>query len=229
MHAVANEQGGSEEIRWTALTEQATAWSTTRFAASDAVILEENKLQNRCALCMFVYKLIQHDPSFQKKICPVILGVPACLDRHYCAPEVANQEPRNTSLDIWSIGVVFLEMTAVLKGRMVEYVYNFLKEHGSKQGYVCTNSTGTLTLITKLKETGSPTDNAALGWVQDMVMLPLLRPTTASLMGSIISAGWAGEGHEAFCGICCASPNNLSDFDELETASTRRVYHATGQ
>jgi hypothetical protein len=139
----------------------------------------------------------------------------------YCAPEVANQEPRNTSSDIWSLGVVFLEMTAVLKGRTVEYVYNFLKEHGSKQGYVRTNPTGTLTLITELKETGSSTDNAALGWVQDMVMLPMLRPTAASLMVSITSAGRAGEGHEAFCGICCASPDNLSDFDELETASTR--------
>jgi hypothetical protein len=134
---------------------------------------------------------------------------------------VANQEPWNTSLDIWSIRVVFLEMTAVLKGRTVEYVYNFLKEHRSKQGYVRTNPTGTLTLITELKETGSPTDNAALGWVQDMVMLPLLRPTAASLMVSITSAGRAGEGHEAFCRICCASPDNLSNFDKLETASTR--------
>jgi serine/threonine protein kinase len=89
----------------------------------------------------------------------------------YCAPEVANYEPRNTSSDIWSLGVVFLEMTAVLKGRTVEYVYNFLKEHGSRQAFVRTNPTGTDALIIELKETGSPTDNAALVWVQDMVIL----------------------------------------------------------
>jgi tetratricopeptide (TPR) repeat protein len=143
----------------------------------------------------------------------------------YCAPEVANLEPRNTSSDIWSLGVVFLEMAVVLKGRTVEYMYSFLKEHGSGQAYVRTNSTGTLALVTELKETGSPTDNAALGWVQDIVLLPQpLRPTAASLVGSIISAGQKGDGNEVFCGVCCASPDDfLSDFDEdeLELADAR--------
>jgi serine/threonine protein kinase/tetratricopeptide (TPR) repeat protein len=139
----------------------------------------------------------------------------------YCAPEVANYEPRNTSSDIWSLGVVFLEMTAVLKDRTVAYMYEFLKEHGSGQAYVRTNSTGTDALITELKETGSPTDNAPLRWVQDMMMLPQqLRPTAASLMASITSAGQRGDRTEAFCGICCASPHDsLSDFDELEIAN----------
>jgi serine/threonine protein kinase len=141
----------------------------------------------------------------------------------YCAPEVANYEPRNTSSDIWSLGVVFLEMTAVLKGRTVEYVYNFLKEHGSRQAFVRTNPTGTDALIIELKETGSPTDNAALVWVQDMVILQqLLRPTAASLMASITSAGEKGVRNEAFCGICCASRDDvLSDLDELEIVICR--------
>jgi tetratricopeptide (TPR) repeat protein len=80
----------------------------------------------------------------------------------YCAPEVADHEPRNTSSDIWSLGVVFLEMTAVLKSRTVKYMYNFLKENGSGQAYVRTNPTSTRPLIRMLKETGSSTDNAAL-------------------------------------------------------------------
>jgi tetratricopeptide (TPR) repeat protein len=135
----------------------------------------------------------------------------------YCAPEVANHEPRNTSSDIWSLGVVFLEMTAVLKGKTVEYVYDFLKEHGSRQAFVRTNPTGTEALIAELKETGSPTSNAALGWVRDMVTLqPQLRPTATWLMASIMSAGREGGGNEVFCGICCASPDDvLSDVDEL--------------
>jgi len=141
----------------------------------------------------------------------------------YCAPEVVDEEPRNTSSDIWSLGVVFLEMTGVLKGRTVAYIYDFLKEHGSGQAYVRTNPTGTDTLVAELKETGSPTDNVALGWVQDMVTLPQqLRPTAASLIGSITSAGQKGDGNEAFCGICCASHDEfLSDFDELEIADAR--------
>lgn len=32
------------------------------------------------------------------------------------------QEPRNTSSNIWSLGVVFLEMIIVLKGKTVEYL-----------------------------------------------------------------------------------------------------------
>jgi len=64
-------------------------------------------------------------------------------------------------------------------------------------------------------------DNAALKWVQDMVISPQkLRPTVASLMASIASAGQKEDGNEAFCGICCASPDDfLSDFDELERDS----------
>ncbi|KAF2826228.1 kinase-like protein, partial [Ophiobolus disseminans] len=96
----------------------------------------------------------------------------------YCAPEVADYEPRNTSSDIWSLGVVFLEMTAVLKGRTVEHMYDFLKEHGSGQAYVRTNRTGTNALIAELKETGSPTDNAPLGapnWTEEYKTLYQLR------------------------------------------------------
>ena len=141
----------------------------------------------------------------------------------YCAPEVANYEPRNTSSDIWSLGIVFLEMTAVLKSRTVEYVYNFLKEHGSRQAFVRTNPIGTNALITELKETGSPTDNIALVWVQEMVMLQQqLRPTAASLIASLTSADEKGSRNKAFCGICCASRDDvLSGFDELEIADTK--------
>jgi serine/threonine protein kinase len=108
----------------------------------------------------------------------------------YCAPEVANEESQNTSLDIWSLGIVFLEMIAVLKGRTVAYMYDFLKKHGSGLAFVRLNPAGTDALVAELKEVGSSTDNAALGWVQDMVMLPQqLRPTAVSLIASITSAG----------------------------------------
>jgi hypothetical protein len=136
----------------------------------------------------------------------------------YCAPKVANYEPRNTSSDIWSLGIIFLKMTAVLKGRTVAYMYEFLQEHRSGQAYVRTNPTGTNALVAEFKETGSPTDNAALGWVQSMVTVPQqLRPTAASLMASITSASQKGDRNEAFCGICCPSPDDfLSGFEELE-------------
>jgi serine/threonine protein kinase len=60
----------------------------------------------------------------------------------YCAPEVAMHEPRNTSSDIWSLGIVYLEMIVVLKGRTVEYVAEFLVGHGSQQAYIRANPEG---------------------------------------------------------------------------------------
>jgi TolA-binding protein/tRNA A-37 threonylcarbamoyl transferase component Bud32 len=140
----------------------------------------------------------------------------------YCAPEVANYEPRNTLSDIWSLGVVFLEMVAVLKGRPVEHVYDFLKEHGTQQTFVRTNLDGTHLLIAELRKIGSPADNAVLGWVRDMVVpQALARPTAMSLIASITSASQKEGGNEAFCGICCVSHDDAwSDFDELDIADT---------
>ena len=142
----------------------------------------------------------------------------------YCAPEVANYEPRNTSSDIWSLGVVFLEMVAVLKGKTVEQVYDFLRERGSRQASVRANIDGTHLLIAELRTVGSPTDNAVLGWIQDMVVLqPQVRPTVTSLMASIISASQKGGRHEAFCGICCASLDGAADeFEDLEMIDSER-------
>jgi hypothetical protein len=46
--------GLTEASRTTALKERATVWSTTRFSASAANVLEEHELRNRFALRLFV-------------------------------------------------------------------------------------------------------------------------------------------------------------------------------
>jgi serine/threonine protein kinase len=134
----------------------------------------------------------------------------------YCAPEVANHDSRNISFDIWSLGVVFLEMIVVLKGRGVEYIYDFLSKHGSRQAFVRTNPMGVNELIVELKKTTHPADNAALGWAQDMLRIQHdQRPTAVSLMESITAVGEGGN--RRFCGICCVSPDDLLDgFSDLE-------------
>ncbi|KAF2655800.1 kinase-like protein, partial [Lophiostoma macrostomum CBS 122681] len=52
------------------------------------------------------------------------------LTPKYCAPEVAQHEPRNTMSDIWSLGVVFLEIIAVLKGMGIQTMYGFFRQPG---------------------------------------------------------------------------------------------------
>jgi tetratricopeptide (TPR) repeat protein len=137
----------------------------------------------------------------------------------YCAPEVALQEPRNTSSDIWSLGVVFLEMVVVLKGKTIEYMVNFFKEHGSQQAYVRTNTAALLELVAELEGVGSLCDNRALGWIQRMLLTEQqLRPTAASLVASITASDKDRCESTVFCGICCLSPDDqfFDEVDELE-------------
>ncbi|KAL5349220.1 hypothetical protein ACLOAV_005508 [Pseudogymnoascus australis] len=137
----------------------------------------------------------------------------------YCAPEVAMFESRNTSSDIWSLGVVFLEMIACLKGRTVEYMYQFLAEHGSRKALIRTNPGALSEFVAELRGMGNPADNAALGWVEDMLLVQQdLRPTASSLVASTISSGKEGEKKVAFCGICCVSRHDdfLDEADEPE-------------
>ena len=137
----------------------------------------------------------------------------------YCAPEVALQERRNTSSDIWSLGVVFLEMIVVLKGKKIEYIDKFFKEHGSQEAYVRTNHAASVELIEELQGTGSLCDSRALAWIQQMLRLEQqLRPTAASLVASITATNKEGRGSTVFCGICCVSlDDDFSDsVDEYE-------------
>jgi TolA-binding protein len=142
----------------------------------------------------------------------------------YCAPEVALQEPRNTSSDIWSLGVVFLEMVVVLKGETMEFMEKFFKEHGSRQAYVRTNTAALLELVAELEGVGSLCDNRALGWIQRMLLTEQqLRPTAASLVTSITASDKDRHGSTLFCGICCLLPDDpfFDSVNELEDDSDR--------
>lgn len=137
----------------------------------------------------------------------------------YCAPEVAAFEPRNTAADIWSLGVVFLEMVTVLKGKTVEFLYDFLKRHGSRSEFVRTNRAALLDLVAELKEIGSISNSRPLEWIQQMLLTEQqLRPTAAALVATIVAAEKQGDGMGPFCGICCVSlDDDFSDaVDELE-------------
>ncbi|KAJ6280241.1 hypothetical protein J3E71DRAFT_362759 [Bipolaris maydis] len=96
----------------------------------------------------------------------------------------------------------------------------YLATHGTSQAFIRTNPTGTDALIIELKGIGSPADNVALVWTQDMIMVQQqLRPTVTSLVASILSKSQEESGSEVFCEICCTSQqDDLSDFNELDIA-----------
>ncbi|TGJ85981.1 hypothetical protein E0Z10_g2770 [Xylaria hypoxylon] len=131
-----------------------------------------------------------------------------CTPR-YCAPEVAMMESRNTASDIWSLGVVFLEMTIVLKGRTVKDMYDFFKAHGSHLECARTNRAALSELVKELAEVRSPLDNSPLEWVEQMLQAnQQLRPTSGALLTSIL--GTSGN-NPTFCGACCSPPDSDDD------------------
>ncbi|RAO73381.1 uncharacterized protein BHQ10_009393 [Talaromyces amestolkiae] len=113
------------------------------------------------------------------------VGTVKYMTNRYCAPEVALQEPRNTSSDIWCLGVVFLEMIVILKGKTVKWIDDFLTTHGSQWLYVRSNFAGLEELLAELEQTENLTDNEVLVWTQQMLQEKhTSRPTAASLVTS---------------------------------------------
>jgi len=130
----------------------------------------------------------------------------------YCAPEVVLEEPRNTMSDIWSLGVVFLEMVVVLKGKTIQDLDTFLEQHGSRQRFIRTNLAALPDLIVQLESIGELSDNLVFSWTQGMLSEERhFRPSASSLVASITDSGREDCG-TGFCGICCVSSEEFSDW-----------------
>jgi serine/threonine protein kinase len=122
----------------------------------------------------------------------------------YCASEVAQYEPRNTMSDIWSLGVVFMEMIVALKGSTVQFMDQFFSQHGSQQTYIRANLDALSDFIVELEGIGEPVRNQALRWTQQMLLVKhQSRPTASSLVAYIAVASQTEE-RVSFCGVCCA-------------------------
>ncbi|KAI0893300.1 kinase-like domain-containing protein [Annulohypoxylon nitens] len=124
--------------------------------------------------------------------------------QRYCAPEVAQFQPRNSSSDIWSLGCIFLEVITVLKGQLVNGLLDFLGKGGrggSGPPYHIKQQ-AIKSWIQRLTSI-SDEDNEPIAWV-DKMLEPVKerRPTASQLVKYTCSQ------HEAsgllYCGKCCA-------------------------
>ncbi|KAH7413941.1 kinase-like domain-containing protein [Phaeosphaeria sp. MPI-PUGE-AT-0046c] len=132
----------------------------------------------------------------------------------YCAPEVATHQARNTMSDIWSLGVVFLEMLVILKGQTIQYMNDFFQHHGTKyQTFLCLNTTALTNFIPHIAAMDPLSDNKALEWTKQMLReLSTERLTASELVGQITTQPRGGNG-TVFCGICCVVPEG-EDFSD---------------
>ena len=122
----------------------------------------------------------------------------------YQPPELAKYHcaPRNWATDIWSLGVVFLEMTSVLRGKSIQAFRRYLTENGTLHQYVFNNASATASWTEILRKCESPDfDNEPLMWIYGMT-----RPTApdrprASKLLELIHDSSAGE---QFRRSCCS-------------------------
>ena len=140
----------------------------------------------------------------------------------YVAPEVAEDAPRNSASDMWSLGIVFLEMTTVLRGSTIRQLRKFLEKNGTGHPYVGKNSPATHKWFEVLRQADiqQESDNEPLSWIHDLLLRdPLNRPRAKTLLAQIQGSISAGS----FCGFCCAQDGNeTNSICSSATSSLRR-------
>lgn len=130
----------------------------------------------------------------------------------YQSPEVATSSEFHRSSDIWSLGVVFLEMVTVLRGRRIADMDTFLQNNGHRRTEIHLNLDAAMNWFEELQAhgSGSPIDNEPLSWIKRMLdRVQSNRPTAAAIYQDIAAF------HDGmFCGRCCLDVESSSSEDE---------------
>jgi hypothetical protein len=86
----------------------------------------------------------------------------------YCSPEVDDGQQRNKASDIFSLGMVYLEMISVLGGFTVEAMRTFLRKNGHTD-VPCRNLLGVNKWIEELRKALIEEEAVPLQWIGRMV------------------------------------------------------------
>jgi hypothetical protein len=123
----------------------------------------------------------------------------------YCAPEVADHDYRNSSSDVWSLGCVFLEMSAALTGYSLSDMDKYLLSHGdSNSSYIRENQKATASFISMLKSSAQVRDNVVLSCIETMIRIDRKRrPTAKKVFDTIVGPDHLEASARRFCGRCC--------------------------
>jgi serine/threonine protein kinase len=138
------------------------------------------------------------------------------VSRRYCPPEVALYKARNTSADIWSLGCVFLEMTAALHGHNVDWMKRYYATLSTTSPHFYANPEATAQLIGEWETTWTARDRIPLLWITKMLHMDRLRrPTAAQTFEYTTASEDVDQGPTTFCGICCAYGEETDSCDSL--------------
>ena len=123
----------------------------------------------------------------------------------YMAPEIARREPRNRSSDMWSLGVVFLEISTVLLGSSLRKLKIHIEGSSRtrrREPYIWANISAAYEWmeILRTEKGGSDQDNETLTWTKGLLHLrPLSRLKSAGLMRGIAES----ISFNSFCCVEC--------------------------
>ena len=129
----------------------------------------------------------------------------------YQSPEVATSSEFHRSSDIWSLGVVFLEMVTFLRGKRIAEMDTFLQTNGARRTEIHLNLDA-MNWFEQLQAHGedSPIDNEPLSWIKRMLNREHSNRPTAAAVYQDIAAFHDGM----FCGRCCLDAESSSSTDE---------------
>ncbi len=143
--------------------------------------------------------------------------VPASLE--YMAPEVAKKTSRSSSSDMWSLGVIFLEMTTLLVGRTLDQLYGMVEKNSrGLEPYIWANPKVVNLWLDELRMSniGPRHDNEPLAWVQDLLnKVPDSRPKSRALMLDILDC----PSFSIFCCIRCQPEFRERHFEHADLQS----------
>ncbi|KAG8530606.1 uncharacterized protein KY384_004644 [Bacidia gigantensis] len=130
----------------------------------------------------------------------------------YQSPEVAREGSFHRSSDIWSLGVVFLEMATVLHGKSLGDLNDFLRANdpqGGRDVHPYQNPRSTLEWLDHLQvgKCGELSDVAPLLWIQKMLSLQGSNRPSAIELCEEIDDFQPG----LYCGRCCCDLDSVSE------------------
>jgi serine/threonine protein kinase len=123
---------------------------------------------------------------------------------NYMAPEAATRgAARNTASDMWSLGVVYLEIATVLKGYPLAQWYEFCQTKASSLRRIDAapwrnmEAVNTWMDILQSNDRSPPKDNAPLAWIKSLLhKRPEMRPGARSIVRTIKESPY-------FTDFCC--------------------------
>jgi serine/threonine protein kinase len=139
-------------------------------------------------------------------------GLAAKGTLRYCAPEVAQNLPRKSSADIWSLGCVFLEMWTTLCGYSTSELDSYMQLNGSKSRLYHANISG-VTRWCHMLSSGSSDDARVPGpWVRSMLEVDAsTRCSIQSLAEDIHALNFEYDTAVSFSGLCCSDGDDAAE------------------